>query len=292
MRFIWVTLVLVSSAWGQNEAALKAYFEGKTVMVKLDMPATKDGVDIRPKGEPKVDFKSYSSRIRQYGVSLHNGDSVTVTTVRVKDKNIEFQLGGGGYGVFGDDTGSVALSTSVPKTSREKDLERDISHEMNPRVKDSMQRELDRLRDRRNREEARLRAEKAALEQDKSVEVAQKRLSAGSRFNIVYPDKYLKETIPSPQEVMLILSDYVDFGRMSPVPASKSGSQQKKGKGQVLARGLTLGQVMGIYGIPVRSREHAEGNLSVVTNTFQSPTEVIEVDFVKDVVVDYRIRPR
>jgi len=74
--------------YAQTEAALKAFFEGKTVLVSLDLPATKDGVDVYPKNEPKVNFKSYSDRIRRYGVSLRTGDSVTITTVRVKDKNI------------------------------------------------------------------------------------------------------------------------------------------------------------------------------------------------------------
>ena len=286
----YILLLISLTAYGQTEAALRSYFEGKTVLVKLDMPASKDGVDVYPKAEPKADFKSYSTRLRRYGISLHNGDSVTITTIRVKDKNIEFQLGGGGYGVAGDETSSVGLSTTVSKSSRERDLERDIAREKNQRVKESMERELSRIRDQRRREEARLRAEKTQLEEIKSSEIAQKRLLAGSRFNIWYPDKYLKETIPSPQEVMLILNEYVDFGRIpSGFEGKKSGYKMPRVN---LKKGMTMGQVMTMLGAPRRSSERSEGALKVVTNTFETGQELIDVDFVKDVVVDYRIRPR
>src|SRR5262245_34653783 len=112
-------------ALAQTESALKDFFEGKSVRVKLDMPATQEGIDVYPDARRPLDFSVYASRLKSYGVALHNGDSVMVTRVRLKEKLIEFQLGGGGYGTFGDDTGSVS-STSVPKSNREKDLEKAI----------------------------------------------------------------------------------------------------------------------------------------------------------------------
>lgn len=51
-----------------------------------------------------MDMKSYASRMKESGTSLRNGDSVLISKVKVKDKSIELQLGGGGYGTFGDDT--------------------------------------------------------------------------------------------------------------------------------------------------------------------------------------------
>jgi hypothetical protein len=41
-----------------------------------------------------------------------------ITTVRVKKKNIEFQLGGGGYGVFGDDSGTVYVPDEASRGAK------------------------------------------------------------------------------------------------------------------------------------------------------------------------------
>ena len=103
-------LLLVSAlpAVAQSESELKQFFEGKSVLVKIDMPATQEGIDVFPDARRSMDMNQYSQRLKSYGVAIHNGESVMVTRVRVKDKLIEFQLAGGGYGTFGDDTsGSV-----------------------------------------------------------------------------------------------------------------------------------------------------------------------------------------
>jgi hypothetical protein len=41
-------LLLITPAllFGQSEAGLRGHFEGKHVTAKIDMPATKDGVDV------------------------------------------------------------------------------------------------------------------------------------------------------------------------------------------------------------------------------------------------------
>ena len=70
----------------------------------MDMPATQQGADIYPQRTQALDLNSYSRRIKQFGAALRTGDSVMITKVRVKEKVIEFQLGGGGYGTLGDDT--------------------------------------------------------------------------------------------------------------------------------------------------------------------------------------------
>ena len=113
-----VTLFLYSAAalFGQSETALRDSFEGQYVTVKIDMPATKDGVDIYPFAERPLDLKRYASRIKASGAALKKGDSVMVTLVKVNRKNIELQLGGGGFGTFGDDSGSVVTPSSSSKT--------------------------------------------------------------------------------------------------------------------------------------------------------------------------------
>jgi len=207
-----VALLLVASAlFAQDESTLRRFFEGKRVRVKMDMPATHEGVDYFTTKDPPLDFRAYSSRIRRYGVALRNGDEVMVTGIVVKGRNIEFQLGGGGYGVFGDDTGTVSIP-SVPKTDREKRLEKDIAAEKDPDRRARMERELNDLRDRRRREERYQRERAQELEVIKKREIAEKRLQAGSRFNIWFQQGYLKEHVPSPDDVMDMISEWIDFG--------------------------------------------------------------------------------
>jgi len=205
--------LLASALFAQDESALRRFFEGKRVRVKIDMPATHEGVDYYTTKDPPLDLRGYSSRIRRYGVSLRNGDEVMITGIVVKGKNIEFQLGGGGYGVFGDDTGTVT-ATIVPKTDREKRLEKDIDAEKDRDRRARMQRELNDLRDRRQREERYQRERALELEVIRKREIAEKRLQAGSRFNIWFQQGYLKEHVPSPKEVMDMLSEWIDFGEL------------------------------------------------------------------------------
>jgi len=217
MKRILLPILSAGLLMGQSEQALKAFFEGKTVRVKMDMPATHEGVDVYIGKAPPVDFKSYSARVKKYDVSLRQGDSVMITTIRLKGKNLEFQLGGGGYGTFGDDTGYVSLPP-VPKSNREKDLERDIKNETDSRRLEYLRKELARLVERRQRDERLRREEEARLRENKKREIFEKSLRAGSRFNIWYPANYLKEAVPTPQDVMSSLSEYIDFGALSGPP--------------------------------------------------------------------------
>ena len=107
----------------QTETALREYFEGRTVTPKLAMPGTEDGIDIYPGSPRPLDYPQYASRLKKFGTSIKAGEPVTVTKIRLKSKHIEFQLGGGGYGTFGDETSSNVATQAAPKTKREKNLE-------------------------------------------------------------------------------------------------------------------------------------------------------------------------
>ena len=54
--------VAATPAHAQTEWDLKQAFEGKFVIVKMDMPATHRGVDLYPDRQPSVDFREYSAR--------------------------------------------------------------------------------------------------------------------------------------------------------------------------------------------------------------------------------------
>lgn len=210
MRLALLALITLS-AFAQDELALRRFFEGKKVRVKLDMPASHQGVDVYFKADMPVNFRDYGQRIKRFGVSLREDDTVMITTVKLKDKLIEFQLGGGGYGTFGDDSGSVSY-TSVPKSSREKDLERQIQHTTDSKRRDDLKRELSRLESSRRYEDSRRREDARRLEAIKKSEIAEKRKDAGSRFNLRFPERYLLESPPTPALVVTMLQEYIDFG--------------------------------------------------------------------------------
>jgi hypothetical protein len=107
----------------QDEAALRSYFEARTVIAKLAMPAAEAGVDVYPTAQPSVDYPEHAKRLKKYGIAIQPSQPALVTKVKVKGKLIEFQLDGGGYGTSGDPTNPTVSVLSIPKTQREKDLE-------------------------------------------------------------------------------------------------------------------------------------------------------------------------
>jgi len=118
---VWSAVVFATSsnAVAQNPDMLSPFFEGKQVVVKMDMPGTQKGVDIYPDRQPPLDTKSYGERLKQFGVSLRNGDTVMVTKVKVNKDSVEFQLGGGGFGTAKDNTDTSVHFTPAEKSPRE-----------------------------------------------------------------------------------------------------------------------------------------------------------------------------
>jgi hypothetical protein len=277
-------IAAASPALAQNEAALKDYFEGKSVRLRIDMPGTQEGVDVYPDARRPLEFDKYSNRLKSYGIAVRTGDSIMVTRVRVKEKLIEFHLGGGGYGTFGDDTGSVTAATT-PKSQREKDLERAVKNETNADRKRSLERELDSLRDRREREDARNRAAAASATEAKKDRIADARLHGGSRFNIRY-----QNGVPpglAPDGVMRALEEYVEFTfaqdarpQRTDAPAGGSGEIRK---------GMTVAEVEQRLGKPTRSASRSEGALRVISATYTRNDEVITAEFVEGVLIKYSI---
>ena len=80
----------------QSETDLRQFFEGKTVTLRIDLPATKDGVNIYPERSQPFDYKEYGERLQRHGVFVRGYEVVTITQLDVKGKEIEVQLAGYG----------------------------------------------------------------------------------------------------------------------------------------------------------------------------------------------------
>jgi hypothetical protein len=296
---IGLSACLAAPAAAQTEAQLKQAFEGQYVVVRMEMPATHKGVDLNPAREPSVDFSTYSARVREFGVALREGDRVLVTSVRVKKKNIEFHLGGGGYGVWGDDSGSVYVP-SAEKSRREKDLEKRIKDERDPERRRRMKRELDDLKDDRHREDRDRDAEKRYLEEQKKSEIADKRLDAGSRVNIWIPEERLEAGAPTPAELRRMLAPIIDFGGDGPRPRLTSSNNRdddrrvddrrpppSSGSDSDLRRGMSTEDVHDLLGKPVRSKAGKQGELATLTEWYESGDRVTEVTYAAGVVIKF-----
>ena len=191
-------------------AALERALLGREVRILIDMPAASAGIDLYLQKEPEYDAKVLTERLSAYGVAYRQGQAALITKVKVNKKNIEVQLGGGGYGTFADDNGVVIAKLDEP-SPRQRELERERSRTTDPQRKKAIDQELNELREalRRQHEEAFRHARALTAINQKAIAI--KRLDAGSRFNVWYQDKRLEQWVPTAEELMYSLADYLEF---------------------------------------------------------------------------------
>jgi hypothetical protein len=277
----------------QSESVLRDYFEGKTVSPKLALPGTENGVDIYPGTARPLDYPKYASRLKANGTAIKPGEPVTVTKIKVKSDHIEFQLGGGGYGTFGDETSSNVSTAAAPKTKREKNLEADIQRETDPARKRAMKEELDDLKADREREDARNRANVAEAEEHRKENVRQRRLEGGSRFNLRYSGGVPAEAL-TPEAVTAALAQYVDFGEMRQATAAAPPTiplqpASLAPRGGLPRKGMLLQEVDASLGSPTAASERKEGTLRVQTREYTTPDGRVTAEFVEGVLIRYRV---
>jgi len=269
------------------ELRLREFFEGMRVTLKIEMPATSDGVDLSADAGGSLDLDNYSRRIRRSGVAIRAGESALVTKIRVKEKLIEFQLGGGGYGTWGDESDTAPTVASADKSPREKELEQAVKRETNAARKRALERELESLRAERRYRDDQNKAIAAAAAEAKKARIQEARLQAGSRFNLRYAQG-VPATI-SAEDVMVRLAQYVDFpatgadAATAPVPGRQPGPVWK---------GMTVGQAEAALGAPAQVSERMEGKLKVVTMIFVRVDQRIHAEFVEDVLIRYTVSSR
>ncbi|HLB53721.1 MAG TPA: hypothetical protein VJK71_01265 [Gemmatimonadales bacterium] len=285
MRTALAILALVWSAApaaAQSEEQLRAFFEGKTVRVMLEMPGTSQGVDVHPGTSQPVNFPQHAGRLKSYGTAIRRGEEALVTKVRVKDDLIEFHLGGGGYGTFFDDDSPYVSVPSAPKTEREKNLERDLPKTTDPATRRAIREELDALRKDREREDARNEAEAASARQAKEANIRVRRLEGGSRFNLRYRPRVPFDAL-TPEGVMQALAEYLDFSTLS------AGAAQAAAPRGELRKGLTVDEVDAILGRPEMITKRQEGTLSVSTSTYRTRDRLVTAEFVEGVLIRFVI---
>lgn len=303
--FLFLGMLCLSAfAQGSGQSALQSYFVGRQITLQIDMPGTAKGVDLRMDRDDPMDWKQYSSRLKEFGPAIRSGDRSTITTLVVKKNLIEFQLDGGGFGTFWDDDTTTVNPYHVDKSNYEKQLERDVREASDPARKRELQRELDRVRNQRNREQ---RADDRAAQiasQIKTQQVADKRIRGGSRFNLRWNGAIPHDQL-TPDAVTKMLEDYVDFGNMQgqkPIlqptasnPAAPSASAGGASATPItqLKRGMQIGEVSDMMGLGrMMSQSTSEEGLKTQIFEYLPNDYRVEVTYVDGVVVRYSISSR
>jgi hypothetical protein len=298
-------IAAATPALAQNEAVLRQAFEGKVVTVKIVMPATSQGVDVYPLESMPVNFRDVAERLKDNSTALKMGQQVMVTKVVVKkNSHIEFQLGGGGYGTFGDNTSTNVSHSNQSETKEEKALRDSIKHAPGPTKRKQFEKELASLRGERERENARAEAEAKQAQAMMEANLRAKRAESGSRFNVRYRNGIPSDAL-TPDGLMRALAQYVDFGQSggvvssgpgsSTIPSSQSvspGSARGGAAPTSIRKGLLLEEVESILGPAATASETKEGTLTVLKRTYRKDGQKISASFVNGVLIDFAITPQ
>jgi hypothetical protein len=283
---------VVRTASAQNEGALRAAFEGRAITLKVDMPATSQGIDVYPQEAMPVDFREVAQRLKDNGTAIRTGQQVMITKVSVKKAHIEFQLGAGGYGTFGDVVTSrrEVSAAGAGETAQERSLLEAIKRASGAEKK-RLEREYDALRSARERENSRAAAEAQQANVARDASIRSRGLEAGSRFNIRYKHGFTADAT-TPAGVVRALAQYADFGAL----AVGGGGPARAGAPALgageLRKGMTVAQVEAALGPAVTAAEEPHGSMTITRRTYRPEGMQVTASFVSGVLVDYAITPR
>ena len=279
MKFFLIYFFLPAFIHAQSEVLLKKSLEGRRVEVLIEMPAYKDGIDLEIYKDQPIDFDEYGERITKHGIAIYPGDIVMITRIKKKNYHLEFQLAGGGFGTFGDPFPYVARQY-VPKSEREEQLEELLDANPDKENKERWEKELKSLQHERKKEQERLDSEKALIEERKKMEIAQLKLSSGSRFNIRFNRKVTEEDLTE-ENLMQWLEDYVNF--------QPSGERQYDEAPLAIKKGLLWSDISSLLGSPVSMMTKSDCGLEVKEYIFVKGGNRYLITLVENVVVKYSI---
>lgn len=271
------------------------------------MPATKDGVNVYPERAQPLNYGEYAARLKRHGTSIRRGESVMVTKVKVKDRHVEFQLGGGGYGTAGDETDASVYVPGAEKTRREKNLEEELKRENDPARRKRIKEELDDLRRERARQDRLNQAIAAEAEEARRARIEQKALQGGSRFNVHF--SLIGARVLTPAAITEALRKYVDFSEPD-ADGDAQSSDTIRGAGYVslvsrpavlrvgppttyLGEGISPQAVVRALGQPVSVTERRQGEQVVTTYVFtRGGGRLLFAEFANSALLRSRVEAR
>jgi hypothetical protein len=94
LGFLLVIFSTTSTVWAQSQADLERFFQGQTVTLRIDLPATREGVNIYPERAQSFNYQEYEKRIQRHGALVRGYEVVTISGVSVKGECIEVMVTG------------------------------------------------------------------------------------------------------------------------------------------------------------------------------------------------------
>jgi hypothetical protein len=264
----------------QNEAALQTAFEGRLVAPRLDMPATTGGVNVYPHRRTPLDHGDLARDISRHGIGVPSGRATRVTRIKVKGKHIEFQLGRGG-----ERQEPSRSHTYVPKSREEERLKDEIKKTTDRTQKKRLEDRLRDLRDRRYREEERLRAlERVEHDLEMSQHTPEEwALMAGARFNVRFDSTVPPEAL-TPEGLKAMMARWVDF---EPAPEADVATTPSAPRG--LRKGMPESEVERDFGPPLACEESRASGLLIRICRWSLPEGHLQAHFVEQVLVKYTL---
>ena len=287
-----VLLLAASSlAADPREDALRAAFVGRPVAVKIDLPASHKGVDLRFDLPEPFDPAENASRIRQYDLGIAQGQRVPITYIKVKDDLIEFHLAGGGFNWITQTT--TWTFTPESKSNRERDLDHEIKHEKDRDRKRRLEDERDELRRRRERHDDRRRHEVEEHNEWARQKDHDQALRQGSRINVRF-----KKVVPpdalTPEGLRRYLEPWIDFDPSEQPDRREGRADGREGRDSGdepagLRKGMSRREVDELLGKARRQAACQGGELNCVVAIYDGDDGPQELTFVADVLI--RIGP-
>lgn len=287
IAFILVILIS-SSLFSQSEYDLKKALEGKRVEVLIEMPATSKGINLYMNESSIMDFEDYSYRIKQYGIALYPGDKVLITKVKQKKRHIEFQLAGGGYGTLTDES-AVVFAGSVPKKSRQKELEKLLDSDKNIPNRKKLENELDDLKRERRIEKDKAQRDADREQGSRETRIQDKRFQSGSRFNIRYEHVVGSKEL-NINSIYKALEKYINFNLNKPdLTNQNQSSTPALSSPTSLQKGITLDDAIKIMGVPNNLNTANECGFTKTTCDFEHNNQHIKGVFVEKILIKYTV---
>jgi hypothetical protein len=243
--------VVAVPAHAQDEARLRKALEGKRITLKMEMPATSQGVDVFPGTSRPVDYEKVGKRLKSEGIALKDGDAARITRVKVKGELIEVQLNGGGYGTFGDQFDDWATTEGADSGTAQQ-----------------MKRQNDRTEKLAGGSRFNLRYPNGVDPDDLTPAAVAAALEEYASFppEVAKPSEHMASYAATP-------------AANAPTHANAASEKVRKG--------MSTADVAGIAGEPTSSSM----NGPVMTKRYHGASGALEVDFVNDVAVDVRQVP-
>jgi len=295
---VTMTMALPLGVQAQNEAALRQALEGKMVTVKVDMPGTSKGIDVFPEEQTPVEWREVAQRMKDNGTALRMGQASRITKVVVKsDSHIEVQLGGGGFGTFGDNVGSPISANTESDSKRERMLRDSIKAAPNSDRKKQFEKDLANARDDRERQNARATAAAVTANEAREANLRVKRAEGGSRFNVRYKHGIPADALTA-DGVLRALAQLIEAsgGPVNAAPAMSSGTGLGMATGGnallSIKKGLSIAEVEALFGPANTATESKEGSLTLMKRTYVYDGKKVITAFVNGVLIDYGIAPQ